>query len=398
MGDNSSPEGLELYHHEPLPDPSTHVRLLELENPAAWHQHGVHSYVKLTAFPFKEAPPYYAISYTWGDPTPLHGVGIGNCHLRVPRNTADVLDLLEYHKKARYYWIDAICIAQGNIPEKNAQVAFMGDIYRKADHVLVCLDSVEDGAECAMKMIAKYSSQPAVRAALSDLMQLDASIGARFRGRPPWAWARTMREMAMIDTRMNKVLSTLCNVSGGRAIELMTGLAHLCGRPYFGRLWIVQEFLLATRASMVCGQTSCDPRILCHFVCFANWTSCALNLGMNEVCKNFVGTLQKVLGRDTLSTLRVSSHACTLLGYLEEQSEGQADYRLYPRELPSMANSRKCSDPRDTIYGFLALIKWPEFPLKPEYNKSSFRLAVEYCTMAHLYSKESIGLVAQNLK
>lgn len=41
--------------------------------------------------------------------------------------------------KSRYLWIDAICINQDDIAEKNSQVAMMAEIYKKATRVNIWL-------------------------------------------------------------------------------------------------------------------------------------------------------------------------------------------------------------------------------------------------------------------
>jgi hypothetical protein len=39
----------------------------------------------------------------------------------------------------KYFWIDAICINQDDIPERNSQVQMMGDIYTNATFVMIWL-------------------------------------------------------------------------------------------------------------------------------------------------------------------------------------------------------------------------------------------------------------------
>lgn len=80
---------------------------------------------KLTTFHLADAPAYHAISYTWGDPTPKQHLHLDQAILLVPDSSIRVLKQLAHFQTNRYYWIDAICIAQTNIPEKNGQVAIM---------------------------------------------------------------------------------------------------------------------------------------------------------------------------------------------------------------------------------------------------------------------------------
>lgn len=52
---------------------------------------------------------------------------------------------------SRFYWIDAICINQQNIPERNVHVVEMGRIYKQADMVIAWLgwewDRAGNGSE-----------------------------------------------------------------------------------------------------------------------------------------------------------------------------------------------------------------------------------------------------------
>ncbi|KAI0102841.1 heterokaryon incompatibility protein-domain-containing protein [Nemania sp. FL0031] len=60
----------------------------------------------------------------------------------VTRNLWLCLTYLGFHaqrSKARYLWVDAICINQGNVPERNAQVRVMDEIYKNAHHVSIWL-------------------------------------------------------------------------------------------------------------------------------------------------------------------------------------------------------------------------------------------------------------------
>jgi hypothetical protein len=55
---------LPAFEHDPLPDSTTHVRLLRIKR-GDFKQHVE---CELSTRPIEGAPPYYAISYTWGDP------------------------------------------------------------------------------------------------------------------------------------------------------------------------------------------------------------------------------------------------------------------------------------------------------------------------------------------
>ncbi|KAF2024498.1 heterokaryon incompatibility, partial [Setomelanomma holmii] len=86
---------------------------------------------------------YHAVSYTWGDASEQELItilsGTEQRGMIIRKNCADVLRQLAYFKTSKYYWIDAICINQSDNPEKEVQVASMGQIFSRADRVLACL-------------------------------------------------------------------------------------------------------------------------------------------------------------------------------------------------------------------------------------------------------------------
>ncbi|KAK0648230.1 heterokaryon incompatibility protein-domain-containing protein, partial [Cercophora newfieldiana] len=89
-----------------------------------------------------EAPPYDAISYCWGSPSPSHAVFADGASLPVPQSAQEILssraaDLTT--AGVRYRWLDAICIDQSSTSDKTQQVRLMRDIYGHAERTVVYL-------------------------------------------------------------------------------------------------------------------------------------------------------------------------------------------------------------------------------------------------------------------
>ncbi|KAK7531184.1 heterokaryon incompatibility protein-domain-containing protein [Phyllosticta citricarpa] len=84
-------------------------------------------------------PEYEAVSYVWGHGGRRHLVlcASSNAILKVTANCIRCLKELRYPDKARYLWIDAICIDQDSPNERNHQVKLMGSIYEYASRVLI---------------------------------------------------------------------------------------------------------------------------------------------------------------------------------------------------------------------------------------------------------------------
>ena len=82
---------------------------------------------------------YDALSYVWGSPTGDREIICDGQTLMVTDNCLTALRYLRPKKKARTLWVDAICIDQSSINERNHQVKLMGDVYKLARRVLIWL-------------------------------------------------------------------------------------------------------------------------------------------------------------------------------------------------------------------------------------------------------------------
>jgi hypothetical protein len=78
-----------------------------------------------------EKPQYKALSYTWGSKN-YRNIKINGTVFAVRQNLFGALHALRLEQDTRTLWIDAICINQDDIPERNHQVAQMGMIYKNA--------------------------------------------------------------------------------------------------------------------------------------------------------------------------------------------------------------------------------------------------------------------------
>jgi hypothetical protein len=61
------------------------------------------------------APEYFALSYTWGDPSPSDKIIIDGRVLGITQNCADALRRMLKGKFKRMIWVDSICINQAGM-------------------------------------------------------------------------------------------------------------------------------------------------------------------------------------------------------------------------------------------------------------------------------------------
>jgi hypothetical protein len=145
------------YEYASLPTKST-IRLLELK--AVEKNQLIYSLVTFDLY--NEAPPFDALSYTWGNPYSQfsaewskfqaidkeYPITCNGKALFVRANLRRALNVLSQPQsgigfpRQRYMWIDSICINQKDNTEKNAQVSLMADIYQTARGVLVWIGGV----------------------------------------------------------------------------------------------------------------------------------------------------------------------------------------------------------------------------------------------------------------
>lgn len=75
-----------------------------------------------------------AVSYCWEGQTldGYHRIQLGDKARFITRNVDTILRKLRLSNETRAVWIDGVCINQHSIPERNDQVALMGEFYSRA--------------------------------------------------------------------------------------------------------------------------------------------------------------------------------------------------------------------------------------------------------------------------
>jgi len=83
----------------------------------------------------------------WGSAEPAQPISVDGRPASVRQNPWAALKSLRGRHGPRTLWIDALCINQDDVLERNAQVAIMGRIYREAKKVLVWLGEAADDSD-----------------------------------------------------------------------------------------------------------------------------------------------------------------------------------------------------------------------------------------------------------
>jgi hypothetical protein len=255
----SNPTLLQKFRYKPLPTPSS-IRLLQVLELRSPDEIRCSLHVKHV----KNEPWYNCLSYTWGNPLPTesnkrdrasitwkernYSIICNNKTLRITKSLRDALWELSkdraHSSKLHRIWIDAICIDQENIPERNAQVLRMHDIYRLAQSAIVWLGPA---TECLSRAIRVMEN-----VALLRPEQFDRAC--RFHPNQEEPYKRLgIQKISPEDWQA-------CN--------------SFLARSWFGRAWIFPEAVVARDLLVKCGQVELSWDIIAHtswFLYISQW-------------------------------------------------------------------------------------------------------------------------------
>jgi hypothetical protein len=141
----------EAFRHEPLDHTKPFIRLLELLPDLS-----PRGSIQCRIFHTTTDASYTCLSYVWGDLNPgkSRTILLNGYRCIVRKNLFNFLQFMQANpihdvsvriaSARRIYWIDALCIDQKNISERNHQVAQMGQIYASAKLVHVWLGRIPE--------------------------------------------------------------------------------------------------------------------------------------------------------------------------------------------------------------------------------------------------------------
>jgi hypothetical protein len=308
-----------------LPDASKYIRLLSLEE----SRNEDVLECTLTTVERSAAPPYGAISYLWGEPEPTRRLTVNGLEVDVRYNCSYALRQISTHRLVDYYWIDALCINQSNIPEKSSQVQMMGSIFAGAQKVLASLGQYEDDTELIFEELSKWPSlqiQPA-----QDRSDPEDDWFTFFEGFDGEYWRP----------------------------DILLALRSIAKRPYWQRLWVLQEVILARDLLFFCGKGS------------LNW----------NLLKRLYDSAGYMWSRDSRDVLK-SEDPILMPTMLEARSVPHKTKRrtISIEWNDLLLRQLKCSNPLDHVYGLLELLEVPakcQSPMRVDYSKPIMSLALE---------------------
>jgi hypothetical protein len=105
---------------------------------------------------------YTCLSYVWGTETNQQIICINGKRFSCRKNLWDFLNVARTNDVVdlKAVWIDAVCVDQDNVTERNHQVSQMGDIYARATNVIAWLGRDQGAVEFFIFLKRLAAEQP----------------------------------------------------------------------------------------------------------------------------------------------------------------------------------------------------------------------------------------------
>lgn len=274
--------------HVPLSRSQDEFRLIELQ--PAWDPQSPIE-CRLLQVSMTDDTAYEALSYTWGDDTNPETILLDGKPFLVTRNLDSALRALRRATEERRLWVDALCINQSDIAERNREVLRMREIYERAERVIIWLGEAGPDSELAVSHLAllnerfeylvskrllwralriltslaefsvnfvKFLFLILVRKCiaftfLADLF-LESMKEPRWRlGTPFWVLAKSLARFAYTCLCVWTDIRRENDKKREPDVHTVEALKDIFSRSWFGRVWVVQEIAMSREAVLVLG-------------------------------------------------------------------------------------------------------------------------------------------------
>ncbi|KAK0628742.1 heterokaryon incompatibility protein-domain-containing protein, partial [Bombardia bombarda] len=133
-------------------------------------------------------PSYTALSYVWGDARRTESITFnGNSDFSVTHNLWVALHhLRKGNRGSVFLWVDALCINQTHFDEKSRQVEHMGEIYRQATKTCIFLGASADDSDHAIDVLERLDGAN-LQSDANTLTDRDLRALAALMQRPWWS-------------------------------------------------------------------------------------------------------------------------------------------------------------------------------------------------------------------
>ena len=308
---------------------------------------------KLSIVSLLDEPEFSALSYTWGDASVTEPIIVEGQSIAVTTSLIHALKAVYFQwtegccsddNSGHRIWVDAVCINQPDIQEKNSQIPLMYEIYTSAQRTF-----------CWVGL-----PTPELLGAFDVFAYLFQEIDSRLK--------------------MGQEGKNLLQSIDVDLVALMPRMSHLFFTQYWRRIWIVQEVVLSKEALLVSGTRALS---LAAIICVNDW--------LKVYGSRHDSTSAPVSGEEQALEIEVTRASIRGVHYLELAKIERARFLVKERaaywseetdvhfcrtgmHMYNGLSTYAATNPKDLVYGLMAV--------------SGFTLAVDYSpakTVADVY-------------
>jgi hypothetical protein len=257
---------------------------------------------------------YIALSYVWGKSDGHHWISVNGSDVSVTKGLFTILQTMRVGlPPALGIWIDALAINQRDLVERAREVQKMGMIYSEALVVRAWIGMPRDRPD-------------AIKALNATRDWLKGDIGS-------------LNYAQLNEERGNR--ETFSDFASNLSIAKVLGM--ILAEPYWRRLWVLQEIILATSLVFWYGNWQYSKKDLYNLAVFWN--------GL-KVHDDLASRVSKHLTRPFVHT----NQANKLYVILDATGRNRESSGSGLYDLIALARRAQATDARDKVYGMLALL------------------------------------------
>ncbi|CAH0047534.1 unnamed protein product [Clonostachys solani] len=229
-----------------------------------------------------------------------------------------------------HIWVDAVCINQADLAERNQQVAQMASIYKNAQQVISWLGESDEFHRLDLGLNLVHGIYQSLRPRQSKnpnkRVRVDVNSGLE--------WVAQQADL-------------LYGYEDGKTPNIhWDGALNIGKCEYWTRVWIIQEIAMARSGAdniLLCGDTCATYAEYCAFSAFLGHLA--------EAGKRLWGPID-----NTVRILLSTSHGANTAKNREKQIRAIQNGKFNATMLLISAMTHRATDPKDMIYGFQSLM------------------------------------------
>jgi hypothetical protein len=387
------------YVYEALQQPGKTIRLFQILTISP------HICCKLIVVSLDDRPDYTTLSYVWGDPNARESVEVEGHILRITSSLASALrDVYGQFKSCpldasteQLLWADGLCINQADDHEKNYQVPLMREIYSKCARMFSWLGAENEGdireILDAINIVSSgisestgydfFMRQIVQNACIPGHGLMEFSCGLEYES------VHEFIDLTWLRKHYNNSFDIEIDFERDSIFTKVARLFHL---PYWERLWILQEFVLAQDKILLCGPKTVSWITICRVF---TWTRLVKMLYNSSTKPSFVPDWEwAVLEHCGIMSIPFVSivarlellQTTNIVGTQQAQNQDsnishdslseQNWQRLQRLELHDSCIKYRATDPKDYVY---AMTGMSGYEVVPDYSRMT--------TVAEVYQR-----------